>query len=241
MQNSAPSPTIFCAIDTPDLNAATKLAGAMQAAGCGVKLGLEFFCAHGPQGVAHIRAACPDLALFLDLKFHDIPNTVAKAVEAACALKPMFMTIHAGGGIDMMRAAQDAAERGAAQRGINLPQILAVTVLTSLDDDALVAVGQQTPAAAQVLNLAERTMQSGLPGIVCAGPDIGAIRSQLGPDLILMVPGIRPAGAESQDQKRVMTPRDALQIGATHLVIGRPITQSSDPAAAAQEILLSLQ
>ncbi len=241
MQDSTPSPIIFCAIDTPDLNAATTLAQAMQSAGCGIKLGLEFFSAHGPQGVAHIRAACPDLALFLDLKFHDIPNTVAKAVEAACALAPAFMTIHASGGIDMMRAAQEAAERGAAQHNVAVPKILAVTVLTSLDDDALVAVGQQTPAADQVLNLAERTLQSGLPGIVCAGPDIGAIRSQLGPDLILMVPGIRPAGTESQDQKRVMTPRDALHAGATHLVIGRPITQSSNPVAAAQEILLSSQ
>lgn len=241
MQDSAISPIIFCAIDTADLDAAKTLAKAMQAAGCGVKLGLEFFCAHGPQGVAQIREACPDLALFLDLKFHDIPNTVAKAVDSACALAPAFMTIHAGGGIDMMRAAQDAAEYGATRTGVSVPKILAVTVLTSLDDDSLKAVGQKTPAASQVLNLAERTLESGLPGIVCAGPDIGAIRKKLGPDLILMVPGIRPAGAESQDQKRIMTPRDALDQGATHLVIGRPITKSPDPVAAAQEILQDLQ
>lgn len=234
------SPKIFCAIDTPDLQHALTLAGAMQVAGCGIKLGLEFFCANGAQGAMIIRETFPDLSLFLDLKFHDIPNTVAGAIESASPLAPAFITVHASGGVEMMRAAQDAAEKGAAQRGIPCPHILAVTVLTSLDDEALIRVGQQTPVAKQVQNLAQCTRDSGLPGIVCAGPDIAPLRAALGPDLILMVPGIRPTGADIGDQKRVMSPADALRAGATHLVIGRPITKSPDPLRAARDILASI-
>lgn len=234
-------PVLFCALDTPDLPRALILAAAMEEAGCGIKLGLEFFCAQGPQGVAVIRDAYPDLALFLDLKFHDIPNTVAQAVEASCALAPDFMTLHAGGGIDMMRAAQDAAENAAPRFSIKVPQLLAVTVLTSLDDESLRMVGQKTPAGQQVLNLAERALQSGVMGVVCAGPDIAALRKNLGDAPVLMVPGIRPAGTGAEptadDQKRIMTPVQAMRAGANHLVIGRPITKSADPARTARAIL----
>ena len=237
------APRVFCALDTQDLPAALALAGAMQEAGCGIKLGLEFFCAQGPQGVRAIRDAYPALALFLDLKFHDIPNTVAQAVEAACAFAPDFMTLHAGGGIDMMRAAQDSTENAASRFGVSVPQLLAVTVLTSLDDAGLRMVGQKTPAAQQVLNLAERALESGIRGIVCAGPEIAAMRREFGTGPILMVPGIRPEGmgAEMQDQKRVMTPLQAVRDGATHLVIGRPITKSPDPVQAARAILSGIE
>ncbi len=234
------TPLIYCAIDTPDLNAARHLAAAMQDAECGIKLGLEFFNANGPQGVAAIRQACPDLKLFLDLKCHDIPNTVAGAIRAVIRLAPSYLTLHAAGGAEMMRAAQDAATEESMRLGVNPPALLAVTVLTSLDDLALQSTGQQTPAADQVLRLAELTHAAGLPGIVCAGPDISAVRKALGQHFILMVPGIRPAGSAALDQKRVMTPKDAITIGATHLVIGRPITGAPDPARAARDILETL-
>lgn len=229
-------PVIFCAIDTPDLNAARNLAHAMQAAGCGIKLGLEFFCSHGPSGVAAIRDAYPDLPLFLDLKLHDIPNTVAGALKNVLPLRPRYITLHAAGGMAMMRAAQDCV---AGQP--NAPTLLAVTVLTALDDAGLAQVGQQTPAAQQVMTLATLTQKSGLGGVVCSGHEIGTLRAALGPDFTLMVPGIRPKGADAQDQKRVMTPIDAMQAGATHLVIGRPITGAADPAKAAHDIIQSLK
>jgi orotidine-5'-phosphate decarboxylase len=234
-------PQIFCAIDTPDPASALALASAMEEAGCGIKLGLEFFCANGPQGVEKIRDRFPGLAIFLDLKFHDIPNTAAGAVRSATALAPSFMTVHASGGAAMMRAAQDAAHDEAARRGLAVPGLLAVTVLTSLDNAALEAIGQRTPSEAQVLELARLTKDCSLKGIVCSGADIKAVRNGLGDGLVLMVPGIRPAGSETQDQKRVMTPQDALRGGATHLVIGRPITENTDPAKAAQAIRESLE
>lgn len=229
-------PVIFCAIDTPDLMIARKLAHAMQEAGCGIKLGLEFFCAHGPSGVAAIRDACPDLPLFLDLKLHDIPNTVAGALRNVLPLAPRFITLHAGGGLAMMMAAQDCVQGIA-----NAPRLLAVTVLTALDDAGLVEVGQQSPAARQVLTLASLTRRAGLGGVVCSGHEIAALRAAFGPDFTLMVPGIRPKGADAQDQKRVMTPVDAMQAGATHLVIGRPITGAADPTRAAHDIIQSLK
>lgn len=219
---------------------ASTLAEAMQTAGCGIKLGLEFFSLHGPHGIREIRDEFPDLPLFLDLKFHDIPNTVAGAVRAATNLNVTYMTLHAAGGAEMMRAANDAAQDEAHKHGITPPQLLAVTVLTSLDNQALESVGQKTPSDDQVLRLATLTKQSGLSGIVCSGLDIVRVRTALGHDLTLMVPGIRPAGAATQDQKRVMTPADAMKAGATHLVIGRPITGADDPGKAAQEIKLSL-
>ena len=233
-------PVIYCAIDTPDLNAARLLAAAMQDAGCGIKLGLEFFNANGPQGIAAIRNACPDVKLFLDLKCHDIPNTVAGAVRAVIALAPSYLTLHASGGTAMMQAAHNAAAEESMRLGVLPPALLAVTVLTSLDDAVLDAVGQTVPAEQQVLKLARLTHAAGLPGIVCAGPDISAVRKALGQNFILMVPGIRPSGSAAMDQKRVMTPKDAMVTGATHLVIGRPITRAADPAQAARDILATL-
>jgi orotidine-5'-phosphate decarboxylase len=231
---------IYCAIDTPDLTRAAELAKQVSAAGCGVKLGLEFFTYNGPAGVESIKASCPDAKIFLDIKLHDIPNTVAGALRSVARLGVAYVNVHATGGAEMMRAGVDALCDESAKLGLSVPKLLAVTVLTSLDEQALVSVGQQTPPSSQVLRLAKLTNDSGLAGIVCSGQEIGLVRNALGKDFILMVPGIRPAGSDVGDQKRVMTPREAVDAGATHLVIGRPITGAKDPAQAAADILASL-
>jgi orotidine-5'-phosphate decarboxylase len=225
-------PVIYCAIDNPDLAAAKALAAQIVPAGCGVKLGMEFFNANGPQGVRAVMDSVPSASIFLDLKYHDIPNTVAGAVRAASALGIDYLNVHAAGGLEMLRAAKDACAPGT--------RLIAVTVLTSLDDENLRSVGQSTPAADQVKRLALLTQQAGLDGVVCSAHEIALLRQECGPDFALMVPGIRPAGADIGDQKRIMTPPDALAAGATHLVIGRPITQAADPARAAKDILESL-
>ncbi len=229
---------VFCALDTTSLDSALALARAVRGAVGGLKLGLEFFSARGRDGVAAVAAE--GLPIFLDLKLHDIPNTVAGAVRALTPLAPAFMTIHAQGGPAMMRAARQAAEEAAASAGIPRPRLLAVTVLTSLDDADLNAMGVPGAAAEQVLRLAALAAGSGMDGVVCSSHEIAALRERLGPDFILMVPGIRPGGAAVGDQKRVMTPGEAVSLGASYLVIGRPITEASDPAAAARSIAAEL-
>jgi len=224
---------IFCAIDTPDLARAENLVTSLTGLNIGIKIGMEFFNALGPQGVKLIGNACTDLPVFIDLKYHDIPNTVQGAVRAICdQVNPAYLNVHAAGGAEMMRAAKQVCATGT--------KLLAVTVLTSMDDDNLESVGQATPAADQVKRLAVLTQEAGLDGVVCSAHEIKMLRETCGPEFTLMVPGIRPAGAETGDQKRVMTPKNALEAGATHLVIGRPITQADDPAKAAQDILESL-
>lgn len=223
-----PSP-IFCAIDTPDRNEAKQLAVLLQGQVGGIKLGLEFFMAQGQAGIAAVRP--PQLPLFLDVKLHDIPNTVAGSLAALLPLSPDFVTIHTAGGAAMMMAARDVAAQADTP-----PKLLGVTVLTSLDSDDLAAVGQDKDTRAQVVRLAKLAQASGLDGVICAPTEIAALRAACGPDFILMVPGIRPAWAGSNDQKRVMTPREAMSAGATHLVIGRPITAAPDPLAAALKI-----
>ncbi len=225
-------PAIFCAIDTADLSRAVELAKTIGPITGGIKLGLEFFNTFGPEGVKKVANAS-DAALFIDLKFHDIPNTVAKAVETVSnTLKPAYLNVHATGGTEMMRAAKKACNQAT--------KLLAVTVLTSLDNESLQDVGQGISVMDQVQRLALLAKEASLDGIVCSAHEIEALRRECGQDFILMVPGIRPAGADMGDQKRVMTPRDALKAGATHLVIGRPITEAKDPAAAAKEIIASL-
>lgn len=226
---------VFAAIDTIDLAAAQSLCRALKGAVGGVKLGLEFFVANGPAGV-RAAAAEFDLPLFLDLKLHDIPNTVAGAVRASLPLAPAFLTIHASGGPAMI----EAAAKTAALAGESRPRILAVTVLTSLDDGDLAKVGQQTPALEQVVRLARLAQESGADGIVCSPAEAAAVRAACGPDFILMIPGIRPEWAAAGDQKRFTTPAQAMAAGATHLVIGRPITGADDPAAAARRIAAEL-
>lgn len=232
---TAPSnlPRIFCAIDTPDIKEAAALAEAMRNAGCGIKLGLEFFNYNGPQGIAAIRDAFNDLPIFLDLKLHDIPNTVAGAVRSVANLDVTYLTLHAGGGKAMMEAARHAAS--------DKIKLLGVTILTSLDDEALEEIGFALPPHESVMKLTALVKEAELSGIVCSPKEISSVRNIHGHDLVLMVPGIRPAGSATQDQKRVMTPEEALAAGATHLVIGRPITEATDPARAAAEIMAALQ
>jgi orotidine-5'-phosphate decarboxylase len=229
-----PKHRIFVALDTQDLTRAAALARALAGLVGGVKLGKEFFTAQGPDGV---RAVAGGERLFLDLKFHDIPNTVAGAVRAAVHLRPAIVNVHASGGQAMMQAAAEAAREAAEDAEVPRPLVLAVTVLTSLDDDDLTAVGQQAPVSDQVLRLARLAQGSGLDGVVCSPREIAALRRACDPGFVLLVPGIRPGWAAKGDQKRVMTPAEALAAGADYLVIGRPITGADDPAAAARRIV----
>ena len=233
-----PANPLLCAIDTADLGRARTLAAALAGVAGGIKLGLEFFAAHGPAGVRQVAGA--STPLFLDLKLHDIPNTVAGAVRAAAALEPLLLTLHVAGGPGMMEAARNAADLVASQ-GKRRAKLLGVTVLTSLDDGDLSAVGQHGPVGDQVQRLAVLARDSGLDGVVCAPLEVAALRELCGPDFLLVVPGIRPAGSASGDQKRVMGPRAAIQAGADYLVVGRPITEAAHPAAAAQAILDELR
>ena len=226
-------PLIFCAIDTNDLNRAIELTKMIAPVTGGIKLGLEFFNAFGPQGIDKVLSATPSAQLFIDLKFHDIPNTVAGAVKAISKnFKPAYLNVHASGGEDMMKAAKDACDP--------TTKLLSVTVLTSMNEDNLRSVGQGDSTMDQVQRLALLTKETGLDGVVCSSHEIEVLRRECGRDFILMVPGIRPADADLGDQKRVMTPFEAIQKGATHLVIGRPITGMKDPAAAAKAILAEI-
>jgi orotidine-5'-phosphate decarboxylase len=229
---------ILVAIDTPDPERARDLARQVGDSVGGIKLGLEFFKANGPAGVREVASGHDNL--FLDLKFHDIPNTVAGAVRAAVRLRPMILNVHAAGGAAMMQAARQAAEDEAARLGVRRPLVIAVTVLTSLDDTDFESIGQKGPVAEQVVRLARLARECGLDGIVCSPHEIVSIREACGPDLTLVVPGIRPAGAVKGDQKRVMTPTEALTAGADWIVIGRPVTGAADPAAAARRISAEL-
>ncbi len=228
----SPKNAVFTAIDTLDLTAATALGRSLAAICGGLKLGKEFFTAHGPAGVLAIAGA--ETPLFLDLKFHDIPNTVAGGVRAAAkTMAPNMLTIHASGGPAMIAAAADAA----AEFGEARPLILAVTVLTSLDEADLAATGVAGRVADQVLRLATLAQANGADGVICSPQEIKALRQACGPDFKLVVPGIRPAGSAAGDQKRIKTPVEAIRDGASFLVVGRPITAAPDPAEAARAII----
>jgi orotidine-5'-phosphate decarboxylase len=220
---------IFVAVDTPTIAEARVLVRAVGGHVGGVKLGLEFFCANGPAGIAAIAAE--GLPVFLDLKLHDIPNTVAGALHSLAGLAPAIVTVHAAGGLAMLAAARAAAPVAT--------KVVAVTVLTSLDDDDLALAGVAGGAAAQVARLAGVVRTAGLDGVVASPHETAAVRAAW-PGATIVVPGVRPAGSAVGDQKRVMTPRDALAAGASVLVIGRPITAATDPAAAAAAIAASL-
>ena len=221
---------IFVAIDTPEVAAARALVAAVAPHVGGVKLGLEFFCAHGPAGIAAVMDG-QLLPLFLDLKLHDIPNTVAGAVRSLAPLAPAILTVHAAGGHAMLAAARAAAPAST--------RVVAVTVLTSLDDDDLLAAGVADGSAVQAARLAQLVRGAGLDGIVCSPHEVAAVKAQWS-DGLFVVPGVRPAGSDAGDQNRVMTPAAALAAGAGVLVIGRPITAAADPASAAQAIAASL-
>ena len=225
-----PSDRIFVALDTSDLDKALALAEGLRGLVGGVKLGQEFFTAQGPAGVDAVTAL--GLPVFLDLKFHDIPATVSRAVGAALALKLFMLNVHASGGEAMMWAAADAAGLAGDER----PLVVAVTVLTSLWSGDLVATGIDDNIEDQVLRLAALAANCDLDGVVCSPREVAALRRERGPDFKLVVPGIRPTWAATDDQKRVETPADTVAAGADYLVIGRPITESQDPADAARRI-----
>ncbi len=231
---------IFCAIDTSSLDDAVGLARRLNGVIGGIKLGSEFYTANGPEGVREITIAAPGQRLFLDLKFHDIANTVAGSVRAATALSPYMLNVHASGGAVMLRAAAEAAAGEAARLGIERALVIGVTVLTSLDGDDLAAVGQRLPVADQALRLALLSQENGLDGVVCSAHEIVALRARCGPEFTLVVPGIRPSWAATNEQKRIMAPAEALAAGADFLVIGRPITAAPDPAEAARRIVAEI-
>ncbi len=220
---------IYVAIDTPDLDRARQLAAMVRNHVGGIKLGLEFFCANGHHGVHEMAKV--GLPIFLDLKLHDIPNTVAKAVQALHVLEPAILTVHASGGRAMLEDAKAAA-------GLNT-KVVAVTVLTSLDADDLVETGVPGGAAAQVERLADLARDAGLDGIVCSGEEVATARRHW-PGGFLVVPGVRPTGGRMADQKRAVTPRAAIDAGASIIVVGRPISQALDPDLAAREIEATL-
>lgn len=220
---------IFCAVDRPDLDGALALGRAVGGLVGGLKLGLEFFAACGPDGVRALGAL--GAPVFLDLKLHDIPNTVARVVRALAGLPISHLTVHAAGGAAMLRAAAAVTPR---------PKLLAVTVLTSLDEEDLAAAGITGTPLDQTARLAALAASCGLDGVVCSPLEIGAVRAVVGSDLLICTPGVRPVGDAAGDQKRTSTPAGALRAGADLLVIGRPITGAADPAAAARALLAEL-
>lgn len=220
---------IYVAIDTPDLERAKAIATRVKAHVGGIKLGLEFFMANGRAGVHEMHDI--GLPIFLDLKFHDIPNTVAKAIQALRPLEPAIVTVHAAGGRAMLEDAKAAAPTGT--------KVVAVTMLTSLDDNDLTSIGLKPDPHEQVMRLTELAKASGVDGIVCSGNEVAAAKA-LWHDGFFVIPGVRPANGVIGDQKRVVTPRAALDAGASILVVGRPITQAADPDLAAREIEATL-
>jgi orotidine-5'-phosphate decarboxylase len=224
---------LIIALDFPTADAAFDLVDKLDSQCVWFKVGLELFVAGGPSLIQPlIERGC---SIFLDLKFNDIPNTVAGAIRSAAALGVRMMTVHANGGPAMLAAAQAALD------GLtDPPQLLAVTVLTSMDQSQVTAVGVERTPAAQVELLARMGLSAGINGFVCSPQEVATLRSLAGPAAVLVIPGIRPAGGEVGDQKRVATPADALRHGASYLVVGRPITQAADPAAAAKAILAEM-
>ncbi|KTF69243.1 orotidine-5'-phosphate decarboxylase [Sphingomonas sp. HT-1] len=220
---------IYVALDTPELDKAKSLAQKVRHHVGGIKLGLEFFMANGGHGVHEMAEI--GVPIFLDLKFHDIPNTVAKAIQALRPLNPAILTVHAAGGRAMLEDAKAAAPEGT--------KVVAVTMLTSLDGNDMTSIGLRPDPHEQVMRLAELARSAGVDGIVCSGEEVKAAHAAW-KDGFFVVPGVRPADAHVGDQKRVVTPRSAVDAGASILVIGRPITQAEDPDAAARAIAATL-
>lgn len=233
-----PAERLYVALDTAERGEAARIAHALAGRVGGLKLGLEFFCAQGPEGVRGIQEI--GLPVFLDLKLHDIPNTVAGAVRAVAPLGPSFITLHASGGAAMLRAACDAAALSAKQAGVHRPRLLGVTVLTSLGRGELAETGQQGSPEEQSRRLAALGRANRLDGVVCSPQECAALRRALGPEPLLMVPGVRLHRRQGDDQRRVLSPAEALRAGADYLVVGRPVTGAKDPAAAVDEIAATL-
>jgi len=232
-----PNP-IIAALDVPAAEKALQLAKQIAPAVGAFKIGGELFTSAGPDIVRRVRDT--GAAVFLDLKFHDIPNTVAKSVAAAVRLDVQMLTIHTGGGLEMMRAAEESAQQTAGQSGRAAPLVLGVTVLTSMDANTLGEIGSDTNVGRQVERLANLAMKAGLRGLVCSPLEIAGLRQVLPAETQLVTPGIRTGAEKADDQKRTLTPREALDAGANWLVIGRPIYAADNPRAAAEKILESL-
>lgn len=231
---------ILVALDVESAARAVELANTLRGSVGGFKIGKQLFTATGPAMVRELTGRGD--RVFLDLKFHDIPNTVAGAVQSAVATGAWMVNVHASGGSAMMKAAAEAAATAAAKSSQQRPLVIGVTVLTSMTDAALKEVGVAAPMLDQVVHLATLAKTSGLDGVVASPQEVRAIRAACGPDFQIVTPGIRPADQQGKDdQARTMTPAEALQAGATHLVIGRPITGAPDPRAAAEQILATLR
>jgi len=230
---SDPKDRLIVALDVDSIDRAVALVDALAGQVTRFKIGSQLFTAFGPPSVEAVRKRGGEV--FLDLKFHDIPNTVAGAVRSAATLGARMMTIHASGGPAMLSAARKALEGVA-----NPPELLAVTMLTSMDSEQMAAVGFESSPSDEVKLLAQMAFNAGLRGLVCSPQEVAAVRALAGPAATLVVPGIRPAGADIGDQKRIAPPADTLRMGASYLVVGRPITQAADPAAAATAILTEM-
>ncbi len=224
-------PKIIVALDYPQADPALALAERLEPALCHLKVGKELFTAAGPQLVERLQQR--GFAVFLDLKFHDIPNTTAQACKAAASLGVWMVNVHALGGRRMMEAAREALANV-----MHRPRLIAVTVLTSMGQEDLAGIGISASPAEMVARLAQLAQGSGLDGVVCSAQEAPLLRRLCGNDFLLVTPGIRPAAAAANDQTRIMTPRAALQAGSSHLVIGRPITQAPDPLRALQSIIV---
>ncbi|HEX5399581.1 MAG TPA: orotidine-5'-phosphate decarboxylase [Verrucomicrobiae bacterium] len=230
---------IIAALDVSAKDAALRLAEELAPAVGGFKIGSELFTVAGPDIVREIRAT--GASVFLDLKFHDIPNTVAKAVASAARLDVQMLTVHTSGGLEMMRAAKESAQATAKQTGMNVPLVLGVTVLTSSNRQTLAEIGCGENVGAQVERLAKLAVTAGLRGLVCSPLEIAALRRILPAQIQLVTPGIRTGAEKADDQKRTLTPREAMDAGANWLVIGRPIYVAENPRTAAEKILASLK
>ncbi|WP_150254773.1 orotidine-5'-phosphate decarboxylase [Nocardiopsis deserti] len=230
-ETTTPSAPIAVALDARDLETAATWASAVAPHVSTVKVGLELYLRYGPDVVSAVRGASR-LGVFLDLKLHDIPATVAGAARSVAGLRPSILTVHAGGGADMVRAAVEAAPE---------TRIAAVTVLTSMDEEDLEQVGLLGPARDAVRRLAVLAVGAGARALVCSPQEVALLRSEVGPDITLITPGVRPAGADRGDQSRVATPEEAVAAGADLLVIGRPITRAPDPGAAAASLAAAVR
>ena len=228
---------IIVALDTTDISQALALTKLIPDVGA-FKLGLEYFCANGPEGI--IKISETGIKIFLDLKFHDIPNTVAGAIKASLNMEPYMMTVHLSGGYNMLHRTMEEVKEYCAKNSLKIPLILGVSVLTSIDDNDFTSLGLIGKVEDQVIRLAKLAKDAGLDGMVCSAKELKIVKKKMGQNLILVTPGIRPAGGIMNDQKRIVTPSQAISDGANFLVIGRPITEAIDPVQALNNISLEM-
>ena len=239
LKNLPHNQRIYVPLDNVDLEQSVRLSLMLKDLIGGVKIGKEFFTKFGPEGVIKIKNL--GMPIFLDLKFHDIPNTVAGAIRSAIRLEPSMLNVHAQGGRDMLLASRDAIDNEINKLGCKRPLLLGVTVLTSMDKRDLLETGVDGSVLEQVKRLTVLCAESGLDGVVCSANEIETVREVAGPNFKIITPGIRPAWSEPGDQKRIVTPGDAIKKGGDFLVIGRPITQSKDPADSIRKIIIEIE